>query len=91
MVNKIKYSLYYNLNSRQLNLFDFGLKINNKNPNDLELMDKIRKFLGHYHIPFHTLKQQSYFYNMKHYNILDKLLINLSYIQIVDNGVKKVS
>ena len=30
MLSKIKYSPYYYLNSRQLNLSDFGLKINNK-------------------------------------------------------------
>ena len=30
MLSKIIYSRYYYLNSRQLNLSDFGLKINNK-------------------------------------------------------------
>jgi len=34
MLSKIKYSPYYYLNSRQLNLSDFGLKINNKNPEE---------------------------------------------------------
>ena len=32
MLNKIKHSPYYYLNSRQLNLSDFGLHINNKLP-----------------------------------------------------------
>ena len=34
MLSKIKYSPYYYLNSRQLNLSDFGLKINDKNPKE---------------------------------------------------------
>ena len=34
MFNKIKHSPYYFLNSRQLNLSDFGLKINNKRPEE---------------------------------------------------------
>ncbi|WP_405305222.1 hypothetical protein [Methanobrevibacter sp.] len=34
MISKIKYSPYYYLNSRQLNLSDFGLKINNKDPEE---------------------------------------------------------
>ena len=34
MFNKIKHSPYYYLNSRQLNLSDFGLKINNKRPEE---------------------------------------------------------
>ena len=34
MLSKIKYSPYYYLNSRQLNLSDFGLKINNKIPGE---------------------------------------------------------
>ena len=34
MLSKIKYSPYYYLNSRQLNLSDFGLKINNKIPEE---------------------------------------------------------
>jgi len=34
MLSKIKYSPYYYLNSRQLNLSDFGLKINDENPEE---------------------------------------------------------
>ena len=34
MLSKIKYSPYYYLNSRKLNLSDFGLKINNKIPGE---------------------------------------------------------
>ena len=34
MLTKINYSPYYYLNSRQLNLSDFGLKINNKIPEE---------------------------------------------------------
>lgn len=37
MYAKIKYSPYY-LNSRQLNLSDFGLKINNKNPKEKNIL-----------------------------------------------------
>lgn len=34
MLSKIHYSPYYYLNSRQLNLSDFGLKINDKIPEE---------------------------------------------------------